>query len=77
MPSAVLSYNAWLCSTQTKEYLRSKSQGCAELSQAQQQVSPLQQNLPEHGEAQMDLLQQQLQEFEQVEAHFKYTNIQP
>ncbi|KAG5262070.1 hypothetical protein AALO_G00291840 [Alosa alosa] len=49
---------------QTKEYLRSKSQGCAELSQAQQHVGPLLQNLQDQG-SHVDSLLQQLQELEQ------------
>lgn len=75
----VLTCNACLCSTQAKEYLRCKSQGCAELSQAQQPVGQLVQNRQEQG-SHMDLLQQQLQEFEQVEAEETVTfltNVQP
>ncbi|XP_041937338.1 pericentrin isoform X2 [Alosa sapidissima] len=49
---------------QTKEYLRSKSQGCAELSQAQQHVGPLLQNLQDQG-SHVDSLLQQLQELAQ------------
>ncbi|XP_031414935.1 pericentrin isoform X2 [Clupea harengus] len=49
---------------QAKEYLRCKSQGCAELSQAQQHVGPSLQNFQDQG-SHVDLLQQQLKEFEQ------------